>query len=256
MKKYTTTVVIGLLWLTMSCGENSSVVQPVSSGANSQTKSANMNGARIFNYTFNGTEGDPISLDTSKNWVNNYVASNPLGTKAYFFGSAVLKNILAQSGCMGIRIYYAIEDSGNQQLLLIGADVNGNDLLPTVGISGKVSAVTLSGGQDSFNGTEGSSISAEITKSWIANYGNKSPLSIQAHFFGFEIINQILAESGCMGIRIYYALNALSIQQLLLVGAYANGGSLLPASTIGGRVSDGGNTVADASFPCPAYCPS
>src|SRR5258706_16421560 len=250
MKKYTTTVVIGLLWLTMSCGENSSVVQPVSTSTNGQK-----NGARIFNYTFNGTEGDPISLDTSKNWVNNYVASNPLGIKAYFFGNAVLKSILAQSGCMGVRIYYAIDDSVNQQLLLIGADGNGNDLLPTLGISGKVSAVTLNGGQDSFNGTEGSSISAEIAKSWIANYGNNNPLRIQGHFFGFEIINQILAESGCIGIRIYYALNALGIQQLLLVGADANGGSLLPASNVGGRVSDGGNTVADMSFPCPAYCP-
>ncbi len=169
LKKYTTTVVSGLLLLTMSCEQNGTFDKSVSPAAKSQTKSADLNGARVSNYTFDGTEGDPITSDTATNWVANYVTTNPFGAKAYFFGSAALKNILVQSGCMGIRIYYGLDDLGKQQLLLIGADVNGNNLSPASGISGKVSAVTLLGGQDSFGGTEGNSVSAETTKQWMAN---------------------------------------------------------------------------------------
>ena len=73
------------------------------------------------------------------------------------------------------------------------------------------------------------------------------------HFFGSEIIQQILSESECVGIRIYYAIDENGEKKLILVGVDSNGENLLPAA--GGKISDGGNQLADYSWPCPDYCP-
>lgn len=104
-----------------------------------------------------------------------------------------------------------------------------------------------------FNGSEGSPITLDTARQWVANYRNQNPGQIEAHFFGFEIIQKILAESGCMGIRIYYALDDSGKKQLILVGADADGNNLIP--TTPGSIVPGENTVADLSLPCPAWCP-
>jgi hypothetical protein len=52
----------------------------------------------------------------------------------------------------------------------------------------------------------------------------------------------------------YYALNNSGVQQILLVGVNSRGQNILPVSLTGGKVTDGGGTVADASYPCPSYC--
>jgi hypothetical protein len=88
-----------------------------------------------------------------------------------------------------------------------------------------------------------------MAKAWTANYRETYPVEIEAHFFGREIINQILSEEGCVGIRIYYALDENGNRQLLLVGVNANGDNLLPS------VTNNENIIADMSYPCPTFCP-
>lgn len=102
------------------------------------------------------------------------------------------------------------------------------------------------------DGSEGGAISLETFQKWSGNYNQESPDGNQAHFFGREIINQILAEEGCVGIRMYYALDDNGNRQILLVGVDSKGNDLLPSA--GGRIADGGNTIADVSYPCPTYC--
>lgn len=210
----------------------------------------------ISNYTFTGAEGDPITLQVALSWYANYINKNDLTFKAHFFGASVLKQILTTSTVMGIRIYYSIDDDGNKQLLLIGADGNGNDMVPKSGAKGINSLLDLSGGSvaDSLKGTEGTWMPEEVSKRWIANYATQYPQGLIAHFFGYQIINQILNETDCIGIRMYYALNDAGVQQILLVGVNSKGQNILPLSSTGGREMDGGATVADASFPCPTYC--
>lgn len=78
--------------------------------------------------SFNGTEGAPIELTKAAEWTANYRNSPNAGTiKAHFFGRDILETILAQTDCMGIRIYYALDDAGVQQLVLVGADANEKD---------------------------------------------------------------------------------------------------------------------------------
>lgn len=106
-----------------------------------------------------------------------------------------------------------------------------------------------------FNGLEGDPLDFTIAKKWTANY--RSTLedpenNTHAHYFGFEIIQQILNESDCVGIRIYYAIDDTGEKKLILVGVDSKGENLLPVA--GGKLADGGNVIADYSLPCPTYC--
>jgi len=103
-----------------------------------------------------------------------------------------------------------------------------------------------------FNGSEGKPISLEMAREWIKNYQKKNPNSTKVHFFGRDIIERILGEDGCVGIRIYYASDEKGDGQLLLVGANSDGNNLLPKSE---ELTDNENIIADYSWPCPSYCP-
>lgn len=97
----------------------------------------------------------------------------------------------------------------------------------------------------SFTGREGEAITLQTATQWAANYRNSAPSgAIHSHFFGRDIINTILNQSGCVGIRAYYAIDDKGIQQILLVGVNANQEDLY------------NGTIADRSILCPPYCPT
>jgi|SRR3989338_9887235 len=77
---------------------------------------------------FNGTEGGEITLSAGSAMTAAYRASNPGQTIAHFFGRDILEELLAQEGCMGIRIYYGIDSDGLKQLVLVGANASENDM--------------------------------------------------------------------------------------------------------------------------------
>lgn len=110
-------------------------------------------------------------------------------------------------------------------------------------------------GSIEFKGMEGDPLDIATAKKWTSNFRSKANASdeILAHYFGFEIIQKILGQEGCVGIRIYYALDDNGEKKLLLVGVDSKGENLLPLE--GGRTSDDGDVVADYSYPCPDYCP-
>lgn len=83
---------------------------------------------------FDGNEGGPIELGTAAKWTKNYRdgkdtdAADGIKIKAHFFGRKILKDILEQPGCMGIRMYYAKNEAGQRQLVLVGATAEGEDM--------------------------------------------------------------------------------------------------------------------------------
>jgi hypothetical protein len=82
---------------------------------------------------FDGTEGGAITLMQASAMTAQYRTSNPGATKAHFFGREAILNLLGQSGCMGIRIYYGINPTtGAKELILVGADAAGNDMTNVV----------------------------------------------------------------------------------------------------------------------------
>ena len=81
---------------------------------------------------FDGTEGTIIPLSEGAQLTKNYRDRNPGAVKAIFYGREHLEAILSQEGCMGIRIYYGMSNSGAPQLVLAGADADENDLLEVI----------------------------------------------------------------------------------------------------------------------------
>lgn len=78
---------------------------------------------------FNGSEGEQISLNEASTMTSNYRTSNPNGLLGHFIGKDILASILAQSGCMGIRVYYGENSNGQKELVIVGADANENDII-------------------------------------------------------------------------------------------------------------------------------
>ncbi|RIJ33981.1 hypothetical protein [Pontibacter oryzae] len=99
-----------------------------------------------------------------------------------------------------------------------------------------------------YDGTEGAAIELNTAAQWTKNYREKissenhDGQKIKAHFFGREILQEILDQEGCMGIRMYHANNDDGQKQIILVGATAEGEDMV----------DG--TIADFSKVCPPDC--
>jgi hypothetical protein len=94
-------------------------------------------------YSFNGSEGGPIDLETARQWAQTYQAQNPGQTKAHFFGRVILQQLLAEPASLGIRLYYGIDDKGARQLMAVGAIANGDDLLPGAGNNNIIADVSM-----------------------------------------------------------------------------------------------------------------
>jgi hypothetical protein len=105
-----------------------------------------------------------------------------------------------------------------------------------------------------FKGTEGASMPEALIKKWIQKHQDHH--IVKGHFFGRDIINKILGQPGCMGIRIYHAINDNAEKTLVLIGADDRGKDMWPSDSSGkGKLKGGGNTVGDQAVPCPPNCP-
>lgn len=79
--------------------------------------------------SFNGTEGVVVTLREASSWTANYRATIEDGdTIAHFVGTEKIKAIIDQEDCVGIRIYYGIDENGEKNLILVGANADENDL--------------------------------------------------------------------------------------------------------------------------------
>lgn len=92
-----------------------------------------------------------------------------------------------------------------------------------------------------FNGTEGGEITLDQGSAMTAEYRRLNPNSTIAHFFGKEILERILDQENCVGIRAYYGINEEGKKELILVGADSEENDLT-------------NLVVDLSAPCPKAC--
>jgi len=77
---------------------------------------------------FTGNENHDIPLSEAAEWTKNYRDANPNETRAHFFGKEAILNILNQTTCVGIRIYYALDENDQKQLVVVGANAGKNDL--------------------------------------------------------------------------------------------------------------------------------
>lgn len=100
-----------------------------------------------------GKEGAEIELNVAAEWTKNHRERHPHNSISQFFGNEILKKLLDQPGCLGIRIYYANSQKlngwqkfilsisnflkksvagavGEDHFILVGATAEGLDMLP------------------------------------------------------------------------------------------------------------------------------
>ena len=79
--------------------------------------------------TFTGNEGAVITLAEGSKMTADYRVTISNGdTIALAVGKNLVNSILGQTGCMGIRMYFALDKDENKQLVLVGVDANGDDM--------------------------------------------------------------------------------------------------------------------------------
>jgi hypothetical protein len=79
--------------------------------------------------SFNGDEGEFVTLSDASRWTANYRNTiQPGEVISEFLGKEKIIELLDQEDCVGIRFYYAINDQGEKILVLVGADSSENDM--------------------------------------------------------------------------------------------------------------------------------
>ncbi len=129
-----------------------------------------------------------------------------------------------------------------------------------------------------YTGREGGVIELETAAQWTKHYREQHPDETISQFFGKEILERILAQENCIGLRFYYALDKpRGHKHLVVTGVIGNGGDQIPAheKPCGETEPDAAtaataapqmlavssvapkNVVGDQSIPCPGQpgCP-
>ncbi len=95
-----------------------------------------------------------------------------------------------------------------------------------------------------FNGTEGELITLKEAEQYTANHRNSMVMNDAiSHYFGRNVIEQILAQPGCVGIRFYHGKEDNGSKNLVMVGANSAQNDMI----------DG--LIANKSVSCPIICP-
>lgn len=71
-----------------------------------------------------------------------------------------------------------------------------------------------------------------------------APAAPRGQMFHGKPVQDLLAQPGCMGLRIYHGRNTDGSPVMVLVGVNANGDDMTQG------------TVLEFSYPCPPFCPA
>lgn len=83
--------------------------------------------------SINQNTGTVITENEAINFTHTFQQRHPNEKKAYFVGSEKVDMILAQEGCIGIRIYDGINsETSNENRVLVGVDSEGEDMVEGV----------------------------------------------------------------------------------------------------------------------------
>ncbi|MBN8851146.1 MAG: hypothetical protein BGO55_28395 [Sphingobacteriales bacterium 50-39] len=96
----------------------------------------------------------------------------------------------------------------------------------------------------------GEAIDHELATNLVKSYQEKYPESFTGVTIGRNIIEQILAQPGCVGMRFYDAINEKGQNTLVYVGVDASGNDMLKQVVVekGGAISTAPAIVADRGW--------
>jgi len=78
-----------------------------------------------------------------------------------------------------------------------------------------------------FTGNEDQEISLSEGSAMTSAFRTANPTAIKAEYFGQKIINLILDQEECVGIRVYNGLDASGVQSSVIVGVDADGNDIV-----------------------------
>ena len=88
--------------------------------------------------------GEAIDHELGAKMVKDYQDANPHQiAQCFSVGKNIIEQILAQPGCVAMRFYNAIDETGKQTLVYAGVDQKGNTILeyPAIDQNGKLGKV-------------------------------------------------------------------------------------------------------------------
>ena len=96
----------------------------------------------------------------------------------------------------------------------------------------------------------GEEISHETAADFVKAYEQAHPTEVRGYVVGRNIIDQILAQPGCVGMRFYYGLNEEGQKTLVYVGVDAEGKDIVKRTVVteNGAVMLENATVADRAI--------
>jgi hypothetical protein len=212
---------------------------------------------------FTGDENHVITLEEGIELTRNYrKTAGKDAVKGGYFGREIIEKILAQRGCVGIRLYHGTHQSGKPTFVLSGVETNGNDLYQGVlGQEMRLSSPMNSNpnplNSDSwkkgasvkretkvFTGSENHFVTLAEASEYTRNYRmTMKEGDSKARFFGSSIFRKILAQSDCVGIRVYHARHDDGSPSSVLVGVDQYGNDFVSG------------VVAQKAMDCPPWCP-
>ncbi|HUQ96281.1 MAG TPA: hypothetical protein VM010_01360 [Chitinophagaceae bacterium] len=83
-----------------------------------------------------------------------------------------------------------------------------------------------------FTATAGEEIGLELGAAFISSYRNANPSDARSYFVGRNILDQVLAQPGCVGIHFYNAYNEAGEKTLVYVGVNAQGADMLNVTAV------------------------
>lgn len=85
---------------------------------------------------FTGNENHTIPVQDAAVMNKRFRDAYPAQPKGIYFSQDTLNDILAQTGCVGIRFFFALNDSHEMRLTFCGVDSSENDIIGIVGNTG------------------------------------------------------------------------------------------------------------------------
>ena len=86
--------------------------------------------------------------------------------------------------------------------------------------------------QTEFTASVGAEIGLELGAQFISAYRNTNSTDVTSYYVGRNILEQVLAQPGCVGMRFYNAYNEMGEKTLVYVGVTAEGADMLTVTTI------------------------
>jgi len=86
--------------------------------------------------------------------------------------------------------------------------------------------------QTEFTASVGAEIGIELGAQFISAYRKANPSDVTSYYVGRNILEQVLAQPGCVGLRFYNAYNEAGEKTLVYVGVTAEGADMLSVTTV------------------------